>query len=398
MNVGIDLISFYTSNYFIDLHVLAKERGVDPNKYSVGIGQEKMSIPPPDEDIVTMAANAALPIVQQVDPASIDLILFGTESGIDQSKAAAVFVKGLLGLPNRCRAVEIKEACYGQTAGLHLAMAHVRTKPESRALVLGADVARYELGSPGEPTQGCGAVAMIVSSSPRTMKIDLQSGLFTDDVMDFWRPNYRDQALVDGKYSTRVYLHALEEAWKHYHEQTGRTFGDFARFCYHLPFTRMAEKAHERLAKFCGLALTDEDVERQIGETLYYNRITGNSYAASLYVGLCSLLDRTAEDLADRRVGMFSYGSGCVAEFFSGTVQPGYRAHLQTARHEKMLAERTELSFRQYEDIYNLRFPTDGGDHQFTRYRTGAFRLSGVSQHKRIYKPAREHAAQPAKV
>ncbi len=389
MNVGIDLISFYTSNYFIDLKTLAAQRGVDPNKYSVGIGQDKMAIPPPDEDIVTMAANAALPIVQQVDPASIDLILFGTESGIDQSKAAAVFVKGLLGLPNRCRAVEIKEACYAATACLQLALAHVRTKPNSRALVIGSDVARYELGSPGEPTQGCGAVAMIVSSGPRTMKIDPESGLYTDDVMDFWRPNYRDQAVVDGKYSTRVYLHSLEEAWKHYHEQTGRSFGDFYRFCYHLPFTRMGEKAHERLAKVCGVELSDADLERQIGETLQYNRISGNSYSASMYVGLCSLLDRTAEDLSGKRLGMFSYGSGCVAEFFSGVVQPGYRAHLQTARHEKMLAERAELTFRQYEDIYNLRFPTDGGEHTFTKYRTGSFRLAGVSHHKRLYAKAR---------
>lgn len=385
MNVGIDLISFYTSNYYIDLHTLAKERGVDPNKYAVGIGQEKMAIPPPDEDIVTMAANAALPIVQQVDPAAIDLVLFGTESGIDQSKAAAVFVKGLLGLPNRCRAVELKEACYGATAGLQLALAHVRTRPQSKALVIGADVARYELGSPGEPTQGCGAVAMIVSSSPRTLQIDRESGLFTDDVMDFWRPNYRDQAVVDGKYSTRVYLHALEEAWKHYQEQTGRGFGDFFRFCYHLPFTRMGEKAHERLAKACGVKMTDELLREQIGDTLAYNRISGNSYAASLYVGLCSLLDRSAADLGGKRLGLFSYGSGCVAEFFSGTVQPGYRAHLQTARHEKMLAERTELSFQQYEDIYNLRFPTDGGEHAFARYRTRPFRLAGVQEHKRTY-------------
>ncbi len=385
MNVGIDLISFYTSNYFIELKTLATTRGVDPAKYYIGIGQEKMAIPPPDEDIVTMAANAALPIIKQIDPAQIDLVLFGTESGIDQSKAAAAFVHGMLGLSHRCRAVELKEACYGATAAVHLAMAHVRTKPDSKALVIGSDVARYELGSPGEPTQGCGAVAMIVSSNPRTMKIDLQSGIYTDDVMDFWRPNYRDQALVDGKYSTRVYLHALEEAWKHYQEQTGRSFGDFARFCYHLPFTRMAEKAHERLAKFCGVELAAGDLERQIGDTLFYNRITGNSYAASLYVGLCSLLDRSAEDLGGKRIGMYSYGSGCVAEFFSGTIQPGYCAHLQTARHAKMLAERAELTFRQYEDIYNLRFPTDGGDHEFTRYRTAPFRLAGVKAHKRHY-------------
>ena len=385
MNVGIDLISFYTSNYFIDLKTLAAARGVDPNKYYTGIGQEKMAIPPPDEDIVTMAANAALPLLAQIDPATIDLVLFGTESGVDQSKAAGVFVHGLLGLSKRCRTVDLKEACFGATAGLQLALSHVRANPGSRALILGSDVARYDLGSPGEPTQGAGAVAMIVSENPRVLTIDRESGVFTDDVMDFWRPNYRDQALVDGKYSTKVYLHALEECWKHYHERTGRSFGDFATVCYHLPFTRLAEKAHERLAKACGVELSDEDIDRQIGASLRYNRSTGNSYSASLYVGLCSLLDHADDSLAGRRIGLFSYGSGCVAEFFSGIVKPGFHAHLATARHTKMLEERTELTFQQYEDIFNLRFPTDGGDHRFTTYRTGPFRLAGVSQHKRLY-------------
>jgi hydroxymethylglutaryl-CoA synthase len=50
-----------------------------------------------------------------------------------------------------------------------------------------------------------------------------------------------------------------------------------------------------------------------------------------------------------------------------------------------LLDNRTELTYQQYEDIYNLAFPTDGGDHTFAQYRTGPFRLAGVSQHKRLY-------------
>jgi hydroxymethylglutaryl-CoA synthase len=64
-------------------------RGVDYNKYAVGIGQEKMALPPPDEDIVTLAAGAALPMLERRGrPDDIELLLFATESGIDQSKAA----------------------------------------------------------------------------------------------------------------------------------------------------------------------------------------------------------------------------------------------------------------------------------------------------------------------
>jgi hydroxymethylglutaryl-CoA synthase len=90
---------------------------------------------------------------------------------------------------------------------------------------------------------------MMVTANPRLLALDPETGLYTSDVMDFWRPNYRDQALVDGKYSTRVYLQALQECWKQYRDLSGRGFADLHRYCYHLPFTRMAEKAHERLAK-----------------------------------------------------------------------------------------------------------------------------------------------------
>ena len=76
MNVGIDAISFYSSNYFLDLKTLGAARGVDPDKYYVGIGQEKMAIPPPDEDIVTMAASAALPILQREGKDRIEIDIF----------------------------------------------------------------------------------------------------------------------------------------------------------------------------------------------------------------------------------------------------------------------------------------------------------------------------------
>jgi len=71
MSVGIDEISFYTSNYYLDLRTLAEVQGTDPEKYYTGIGQEKMGMAAPDEDIVTMAANAALPLVERVEPGSM---------------------------------------------------------------------------------------------------------------------------------------------------------------------------------------------------------------------------------------------------------------------------------------------------------------------------------------
>lgn len=381
MKTGIDRISFYTSQYFLDLKTLAEARGVEPDKFYAGIGQEKMSIPPPDEDIVTMAASAAFRLKECGDLEGVEALLFATESGIDQSKSAGLFVHKLLGLPERCRVVELKQACYSATAALRMAMGLVAMKPAGKVLVIASDIARYELGSPGESTQGCGAVAFTVSADPRLLAIDPESGFYAEDVMDFWRPNYLSEALVDGKYSTLVYIKALLESWKQYAAESGRTLDDFARFCYHIPFTRMAEKAHQKLVK----GVSDEDLKRVIGESLIYSRSAGNCYSASLYVGLVSLFDHVDENLSGRRIGLYSYGSGCVGEFFSGVVQPRYRDALFPERHRDLLAGRTELTFQQYEDIYNYGIPTDGGEYVFPQYRTGPFRFAGMQGHKRIY-------------
>ena len=386
MKVGIDRLSFYAPAYFLDLHKLAEIRGVDKDKYVLGLGQERMAVPPPDEDVVTMAASAALPIVEAGETDTLDLLIFATETGVDQSKAAALFVHGLLDLPAACRAIEMKEACYAATAALQLACAWVAAHPDRSALILGADIARYELRSPGEPTQGAGAIAMRVAANPRILAIDPEHGVHAEDVMDFWRPNYREEALVDGQYSTRVYLASLVAAWERYRAASGRGLDAFRRQCYHLPFTRMAEKSQARLHRAMGLPVpSPEDLHRIVGESLGYNRNTGNTYAASLYEGLACLLDTSGEDLAGARIGLYSYGSGCMAEFFSGVVTPGYRDALFTARHRAMFDARIELDYQQYEDIFQLALPKDGGEHAFAQYRTGPFRFAGMSQHKRIY-------------
>lgn len=391
MNIktGIDRLSFYTSRYSLDLKLLAEARGADWNKYSIGIGQDIMGVPPPDEDIVTLAASAAKPILDEVGPDGIHLVIFATESSIDQSKSAGLFVHGLLGLNSRCRVTEVKQACYSATLALRMATLFVAANPGSKALVLASDIARYELGSPAEPTQGCGAIAMLITANPSILILDEISGIYAEDVMDFWRPNYRDEAIVEGKASTRIYLHSLQQTWAHYQEQTGRSLDAFFRCCYHTPFTNMACKAHKTLLKAEHMDNEDEWIRKQVAESLSYNRITGNTYTASLYACFACLLDNASEPLDNHLISFYSYGSGCMGEFFSGTVCAGYRDVLYTSRHRQLLNTRTPLTFRQYEDIFNLTVPRDGWDYTFGQYQTGPFRFAGISGHKRRYESTR---------
>lgn len=384
MKVGIDLIHFATSGYFLGLDTFAAEKGTELEKYTIGIGQEKMSIAPPDEDVVTLAAKAAAPILEQIEKEQITAVLFATETGVDQSKSAGVFLHGLLGLSKRCRVVELKHACYAGAAGLQMATALVRANPKEKILVIAADIAKYDVDTSGEATQGCGAVAMLVTDKPRILEIEPGSGFYTDDVMDFWRPNHRSTALVDGKYSTKVYLNSLKQAWEHFTEQTERGFDDIDYFCYHIPFTKMAEKAHKTLVKKVGAKLSQAEFDAQTLPSQIYNRIVGNSYSASLFVGFISLLDNISDNLEGKRVSFFSYGSGCVAEFFTGLVQTGYQAALMSSSHTAQIEQRKELDYQTYLNFYHS---TDYSveNAEFAVQNSGDYRLAGITNYKRHY-------------
>lgn len=392
MPVGLESISMYTSNYYLDMASLAQARGVDKDKFYIGIGQKRMAVPPPDEDIVTLAANAAYQALENVDKDQIDTLLFATESGIDQSKAAGVYVHRLLNLSKNCRVFELKQACYSGAGGLQLSLPYIIHHSDRKVLIVAADIARYGLNSVGEPTQGAGAVAMVLSATPRIMTFEIDSGLYTSDIMDFWRPNYSDEAFVDGKYSVKMYLKALKEAWNQYTALTKNRCEDFYRFAYHLPFSKMAEKAHDFLVKYCSHeAVSQKEMFEQIEEGTIYQKIIGNTYAASVFLALISLLDHSKKDLSDKRIGLFSYGSGCVGEFFAGRVQNGYKNFLTSKLHKMQLENREELEYKRYEEfyLYKSQLPTDGSIVKTPEHKTGLFRFAGIKEHQRIYEKVR---------
>ena len=205
MKIGIDKIGFFTPHLYVDMEKLAEARNIDPAKFTIGIGQSQMAVPPITQDTVTMAANAALQILDEDDKQSVDFVIFGTETGVDHSKSAAVYIHALEIQP-QARSIEVKQACFGATAAIQMAKGHIALHPESKVLVLASDIARYGLNTAGESTQGAGAVAMLISANPRILVLEDDNSMLTDDIMDFWRPIYSDKAFVDGKYSNEQYI------------------------------------------------------------------------------------------------------------------------------------------------------------------------------------------------
>ncbi|CAJ1227511.1 hydroxymethylglutaryl-CoA synthase [Levilactobacillus zymae] len=385
VTVGIDRLGFYTPQLYLDMTALALARGEDPAKYHVGIGQDKQAVIPPTQDVVTMAANAATQILTPADLADVKMVLFGTESGIDNSKATAVYLAHLLGLAPDTRAVELKQACYGATAGLQLAADYVRARPAAKVLVIGADIARYGLRTAGEVTQGGGAVAMLVTADPQIFALDPISTYHTADVMDFWRPLDRTEALVDGKYSTNVYLDFFKETWTAYQHQTGRTIADFAAMVFHLPFTKMGRKGLRQVLPEA-TAAHQQELTAAFEASQLDNRNVGNLYTGSLYLSLLSLLRHGALRAGDR-LGCFSYGSGAEGEFYSGTVQPDYRRGFDDAALTAMLTNRRAVSVAEYESIFQQQLPNDGRDVQLpVGTDTAPFYLAGRQHQQRQYR------------
>ena len=122
---GIDKIGFAMPKYFLDIRDLALGRNENENKFVKGLMQSEMSISPVTEDIVSLGASAAAQILDEKDKKNIDMVIVGTESGVDQSKASAVFIHHLLNIQPFARCIEIKEACYGATAALSFAKNYI---------------------------------------------------------------------------------------------------------------------------------------------------------------------------------------------------------------------------------------------------------------------------------
>ena len=385
MKIGIDKIGFATSNSVLKLNDLAAARATDPEKLSKGLLLKELSIAPLTEDLITLGAAAADPILTSEDKEKIDMVIVATESSIDQSKAAAVFIHGLLAVQPFARSFEIKEACYGATAALDYAKLHIEKYPDNKVLVIASDIAKYGINTPGEPTQGAGAIAMLISKDPRILIFNEDNVAQTRDVMDFWRPNYSTTPYVNGLYSTQQYLDCLKTTWDEYQKRHKLSLKDFAAYCFHLPYPKLALKGLNKIMDKSLPQEQQDQLKENFEKSILYSQKVGNIYTGSLFLGLLSLLENSDNLKAGDKIALFSYGSGAVAEIFSASLVPGYENQLSRTRLEE-LDQRQALSVEEYEHIFFAEAELDAeGNASFSGYEDQSFALAEIAEHQRKY-------------
>ena len=198
--VGIDDMAVYIPQLYLPIESLADARNLEYAKLNQGLGLTAMSLPDVREDAATMMANAVLSLIRQnhLNPNDIGRIYLGTESALDGAKPTATFALEMLSslLSNtygddcllHCDVVDLTFACIGAVDALQNTLDWVRADNRRIGIVVASDVAKYELGSGGEYTQGAGAIALLVKANPRLMRFEGEWGVATRPVFDFFKP------------------------------------------------------------------------------------------------------------------------------------------------------------------------------------------------------------------
>jgi hydroxymethylglutaryl-CoA synthase len=354
-NTGVASIGVHVPPLAMDVRDLATLRGIDPDKFTLGLGCGEMALCPPDYDVVRLAAEAGRRALERWggDPARLGLLVVGSETAKDMSRPLSAFVAEELGLRGAIRSYEVKHACYGGTVALRQAL-EWRESGAARgkaALVIAADVALYAPEDPGEPTQGAGAVAFVVDG-PTVARVGLESFAHSEPAFDFWRPVGESFPRVDGPLSLDCYLRATEACFRAWvgDRDPQEAVAELQAVCFHVPFPKMVKKATMRLGESFGwdAAQTAAFFEQKVAPTMGDNRRTGNSYTASLWMSVSGVLAGLAEG---KRIGAFSYGSGFGSELLVLEAGPDAAAGAWSEDIEKDIAGRRLVTAEEYQQL-----------------------------------------------
>lgn len=358
MRIGIERIGLYTGAAVIDVARLAEARGLDPLRFA-NLLMRRKSLSFRFEDPVSFAVNAARPLVDALttaQKASIELLVVATESGIDWGKSVSTYVHRHLDLPRRCRMFEIKQACYGGTAALQTAAAFVAAREgQARALVICTDLARCVPHSYAEPAQGCAAVALLVGADPVVLELEPgASGLHGYEVMDSCRPTAETET-GDVDLSLLSYLDCIEQSFRAYRDAVGPVdFVDhFDYLACHTPFGGMVRGAHRTMMRKFRPGpppVVEQDFDRRVRPALTFCQEVGNIYSGTVFLALAGVL-ATGDFARPRRIGLFSYGSGCCSEFYSGIATAASSDAVRALGIDAALAARRELSVVEYDTL-----------------------------------------------
>ncbi|TKS57398.1 hydroxymethylglutaryl-CoA synthase family protein [Mesohalobacter halotolerans] len=407
MNTGISHITYDIPKIYLNIEDFSKERQINAEKLKKGLGIHKMAFLDQHEDTATLAANALLKLFRQnnIDPKSINRIYLGTESALDSSKPTSTYavemVENFLGdrVFKHTDVTDMTFACIGAVDVLQNALDYVKSNPNDKAVVIASDFAKYDLNSPGEYTQGAGAVAMLVESNPKLMSFDSTFGVGYKSEHDFFKPRrhhpinqnsqhlttdqilqvYREEPVFDGQFSNQCYQDRICEAYFHFKNLKNiqsKLHEAWSGLIFHLPYAFHGKRIFSEIFRLEKDNVASEDVTsnlydfnelKTVSKTEEYQNLVsekirnaqrasshiGNMYSASIFMSLISeLWYKQSRLMSGDKLGFIAYGSGSKAKVFEGQLVKGFSKQLAHLNLDEVLKNRTPISFKTYEDLH----------------------------------------------
>ena len=420
MQVGIDAIQFDVPKIYLPIDVLALNRNIEPDKLTNGLGLQKMSFLDVDQDIITLGSNALLKLFAQenLNPAEIGRIYVGTESSLDNSKPIASYILQVIEQElgsnsfQNCDAVDFTFACIGAVDALQNCVDFIRLNPTKKAIVIATDNAKYDLISSGEYTQGAGAIAMLITSSPSIISFSNETGVSTNGVFDFFKPKVildkfeitktstnedwfgiletevtisKEQPVFDGQYSNTCYINRIKEAYSNFKKespQNDANFNNWELIFMHLPYcyqgrrtfieiyaqenqillnAQIGENEKEKMRSLSKSSEYVALVNQKIKPSEIASGEVGNIYTGSIFLGFLSALYdalKQNKDLTNKKTGFIAYGSGSKSKVFEGIIQENWAHKIAKTQFFEVLEKRTPIDFITYEKLHKKELKT----------------------------------------
>ena len=246
-NIGIDSVGFHAPRHFVKLEELALQRKVDPEKYSKGLLSKEMRVVEVDEDIISLGLKAGYNALQRgnISPRSIDALFVGTETEVYAAKSISNIFAEMLGISPNSLTQDTYNACAGGTLAILNAIAMIEKEIITKALIIMADISSYHLGSPGEPTQGSGAIGLVISKNPRVATFSQKFGKISGNVNDFFRPANDKNARAFGRYSQDTYIDFQLKAYDNLISNIGDFHANF--YTFHAPYSKLPLKIMQQI-------------------------------------------------------------------------------------------------------------------------------------------------------
>jgi hydroxymethylglutaryl-CoA synthase len=270
------------------------------------------SVPAADEDVVTMAIEAARTALERCGAGlagidtidAIGAIWVGTESKPYAVKPSATIVAEALGITPHVVAADMEFACKAGSEAMQAAVAFVGSSMVEAALAIGMDTAQSKPGDALEYTAGCGGAAYLFAAAADALAVVEASVSHVTDTPDFFRREGAHYPEHGGRFTGEpsYFRHTLA-ASRQLLAEVGSAAKDYAHAVFHQPVPKFVERAAAELGF----------TPRQIRTGLVAPRM-GNAYAGSSLLGLAAVLDVARPG---DRVFFCSYGSGAGSDAFS---------------------------------------------------------------------------------